>query len=365
MIVVYILGFVYSNIIDKLKVDFTHFAYIPIVLSGIWWGGKAVIVALLLSFMTLWLSQDHNTGLFPLNFIFIPAFFICIAFFVGHLRFKLTSQQKPLGDTENRPPLVKLEGKPVKPVPVAATKMLDGQPVHSAGLAELDEMAAAMAHELNQPLTGIKNYAKNTLYMLDEGAGANEDIRDNLLQISKQVDRSTRIINQLRELARHSEHHFLPLNINDILKESLEFLGPHLAISGINSTVTLGNNLPLIMGDKVRLEQVFVNIITNARQAMEGVEKRHLAVTTYWDNTDPLPVIVQVKDTGRGFSPADTEKLFAPFYTTKNPGQGTGLGLSISLSIIKDHLGHIEAYGESGKGACFTIKLPMASPPNS
>ncbi len=356
------LGFI--NIFYQLKFDFTHFAYIPIVLSGIWWSRKAVIVALILSLITLWLNQGQNTGIFSLNLIFIPIFFIFIALFVGHLSFKLMSPPKAPSHTRHTSPQVRLEEKQAGNIPPSAAKKPDNQLAHSARLAELDEMAAAMAHELNQPLSGIKNYAKNALYMLDEGAGTNDDVRDNLLQISKQVDRSTKIINQLRELARNSEHHFVPLNINDILKESLEFLESHLAISGIESNIVLGDNLPLIMGDKVRLEQVFINIITNARQAMEGVEERRLWVTTYLDNNDPLPLIVQIKDTGRGFSPTDAEKLFAPFYTTKNPGQGTGLGLSISLSIIKDHQGQIETDGEAGKGACFTIKFPLA-PSNS
>lgn len=370
LLIITLLVFVYTlwlasfGIFSKLRFDFTHFAYVPIILSGIWWDRKAIIPAVALALLTMWFSHGQNTGIYPYNPILIAFFFIFIALFIGHLSSKSRSQTRALIDCQTEYLPAKLEANPEKQNLPAITKLPDEPLVHSARLAELDEMAAAMAHELNQPLTGIKNYAKNALYMLDEGAGTNDDVRDNLLQISKQVDRSTRIINQLRELARNSEHHFTLLNINDILKESLEFLGPHLTISGINSNVALGDNLPLIMGDKVRLEQVFINIITNARQAMEGVEERRLLVTSYLDKNDPLPLIIRVKDTGRGFKQADAEKLFAPFYTTKNPGQGTGLGLSISLSIIKDHQGHIEASGEAGKGACFTIKLPVAPSSN-
>jgi C4-dicarboxylate-specific signal transduction histidine kinase len=245
-----------------------------------------------------------------------------------------------------------------KEVLFATAKEHEDQLIHSSRLAELGEMAAAMAHELNQPLTGIKNYSRNAIYMLEEGKGSEEDIRDNLQQISRQVDRSTKIINQLRELARKTEYDFTLININEVVKESLEFLDCHLKLSGVTVKSELANHLPPVWGDKVRLEQVFLNILTNARQAMEGCEKRTLIISTFKEDKEPFPVNVVIRDSGCGFKPQDADKLFTPFYTTKNPGQGTGLGLSISLSIVKSHQGSIEATGEIGKGACFTIKIP-------
>lgn len=360
LVTVQVIALFLANAILHTGIDFSHFAYIPIVLSGIWWDRKAVFVASILGLITIGFHHIYNTSGRFLDILLVPAFFIFIALFIGTLSVKLKTQHKALIETEKKYLMAQLEAEQERTKLAAKAKMQEDQLVHSTRLAELGEMAAAIAHELNQPLTGIKNYAKNTLYMLEEGSGTTEDIKDNLLQISKQVDRSARIINQLRDLARNSERQFLPLNINDIAKESLEFLKPHLMLSGIDTNISLEHPLPLIRGDKVRLEQVLLNIITNARQSMEGVEERHLGIKSYFAEHDPLPVTMEIRDTGHGFRKENAEKLFTPFYTTKKPGHGTGLGLSISLSIVKDHQGIIEAIGEVGRGACFTLKFPLA-----
>jgi len=233
------------------------------------------------------------------------------------------------------------------------------QLVHSTRLAELGEMAAAVAHELNQPLTGIRNFAKNALYMLREHLGSPEDIEGNLDMISEQVDRAARIISQMRELTRPSERQFGPVDINAVVRESVAFLDPQLRLSQVETLLDLAEGLPPIIGERIRLEQVLLNLLNNARQAMEDTDKRHLIVRTWFDAEKSRPVAVQVADTGKGFSREQAEKLFTPFYTTKKPGHGTGLGLSISLSIIKDHNGTIEVDGAPEEGASFTVRLPV------
>jgi signal transduction histidine kinase len=125
--------------------------------------------------------------------------------------------------------------------------------------------------------------------------------------------------------------------------------------------LSLGEELPDILGDRTRLEQVFLNLLTNARQAMEDSTVRRLTVKTYEDSDGIGHIVVEIRDTGRGFDPSDTERIFAPFYSTKGPGKGTGLGLSISLSIIKDHDGSMEAQSTPEKGACFIIRLPIGT----
>jgi len=234
------------------------------------------------------------------------------------------------------------------------------QLVHSTRLAELGEMAAAIAHELNQPLTGIRNFARNAFYMLEKHVGSTDEVKGNLRLISEQVDRASRIINQMRELTRREERQFRLVNINAIIRESIEFLTPQLKLSGVEVALSLADNLPPIMADKIRLEQVFLNLLTNARQAMEDSEQRHLTVRTYLDAGNESPVVTEVEDTGRGFAAEDAEKLFRPFFSTKKAGHGTGLGLSISLSIIKDHNGAIDVVGAPGKGAKFTVRLPLS-----
>jgi PAS domain S-box-containing protein len=237
------------------------------------------------------------------------------------------------------------------------------QLVHSTRLAEMGEMAAGVAHELNQPLTGIKNFARNAAYMLDEGVGNTEEIKENLRLISSQVDRASKIISQMRELARRTERHLSPVDINNTLRESIEFVMPQLKLSGVEVAFDLSPDLPEVTGDRIRLEQVFLNLLTNARQAMEEAPERQLRVTTRYDPDGTWPVVVEVVDTGKGFAPDVAEKLFQPFFSTKKASHGTGLGLSISLSIIKDHRGTIEAVGAEGEGATFIVRLPVGEPP--
>lgn len=239
------------------------------------------------------------------------------------------------------------------------TEKQEEQLVHSSRLAELGEMAAAIAHELNQPLTGIRNFARNAFYMIDRDAGSPTEVKENLRLISEQVDRSSKIINQMRELTRRSEQQFVAADVNSILKESVEFLSPQLKLSGVEVTLDLADDLPKVMGDRIRLEQVFLNLLTNARQAMEETQHRRLSVKTLLEEGNDCLVVVEIQDTGKGFAPEDAEKLFTPFFSTKKPGHGTGLGLSISLRIIRDHEGRIEAGGELGKGATFTVRLPV------
>jgi histidine kinase len=236
----------------------------------------------------------------------------------------------------------------------------EAQLVHSTRLAELGEMAAGISHELNQPLTGIRNFAKNALYMIDNRAGALEDVAQNLRLISDQVDRASKIINKMREITRRSELHSTELDVNNVLRESVEFLTPQMRLAGVRVGLDLDENLPSIRGDRIRLEQVFLNILTNAKQAMETVLERQLTVRSYYNAGGACPVVVEIEDTGKGFDPKDTDKLFTPFYTTKASGHGTGLGLSISLNIVKDHGGFIKAVGRPGKGAVFTVGFPRS-----
>jgi len=236
------------------------------------------------------------------------------------------------------------------------------QLIHSTRLAEMGEMAAGVAHELNQPLTSIKNFAKNAAYMLDEQAGNLDDVRENLHMIAGQVDRAARIINQMRELARRSEQYLALVDINVALRDSVRFVMPQMRLSGVDVVLQLADALPPVLGDRIRLEQVFLNLLMNARHAMEEAPVRRLTLRTRHEPEGEWPILVEVADTGHGFSPEVAEKLFTPFFSTKKAGQGTGLGLSISLGIIKDHGGAIDAEGAGGQGATFRVRLPAAQP---
>ena len=229
---------------------------------------------------------------------------------------------------------------------------------HSTRLAELGEMAAAISHELNQPLTGIRNYARNAFYMIEKKAGSEEEVKGNLRLISDQVDRAARIINEMRELTRRSENIFATLDVNGVLRECLEFLVPQMKLAEVELSLSLAAELPPVWGDRIRLAQVFLNLLTNARQAMDGAASRRLTVSSRRDNRPGLPVVIEITDTGKGFSDEQARELFQPFYTTRKGGHG--LGLSISRAIIQDHKGVIEATGTPGVGATFRIRLPAA-----
>jgi PAS domain S-box-containing protein len=241
---------------------------------------------------------------------------------------------------------------------VELSRRQEEQLEHSTRLAELGEMAAAISHELNQPLTGIRNYARNAYYMIDQNAGGESEVKNNLRLISEQVDRAARIISQMRELTRRSDSVFNLLELNSVIRESVEFLLPQMRLSEVTVSLPLSEELPPIRGDRIRLAQVFLNLLSNARQAMEGVPVRRLTVVSRREPAAALPVVVEVSDTGKGFSDEQARRLFQPFYTTRKGGHG--LGLSISRAIIQDHKGTIEATGAPGTGATFTIRLPAA-----
>jgi len=245
----------------------------------------------------------------------------------------------------------------VKVYDVTERKRAEEQLMHSSRLAELGEMAASVAHELNQPLTGIRNWAKNAAYMIENAVGDSSEVAENLALISEQVDRASKIINQMRDLTRRADQDLQLLDIDSVVRQAVDFLDHQFKLSGIEVALDLAEDLPDVIGVRVRLEQVFLNIMTNARQSMEEVEDRRLTVRT---GAEGQEVIVEIADTGKGFSPADRDRIFAPFYSTKKPGHGTGLGLSISESIVEQHGGRIEASSEEGAGARFIVRLPAA-----
>jgi C4-dicarboxylate-specific signal transduction histidine kinase len=236
-------------------------------------------------------------------------------------------------------------------------KQQEEQLVHSARLAELGELAASVAHEVNQPLTGIRNYARNAVYMIENQVGEREDLLDNLNRIAAQVDRAAQIIRLLQQLSRRSDREKEPIELNELLNECVEFLETKLRLAGVQVELDLDEDLPLFTGDRIRIEQVFLNLLTNALHALDQVERRRLVIRTSREADERL--MIEFSDSGVGFENSDRQKLFRPFYTTKQNGQGTGLGLPISLSVVEEHHGTIEANGELGQGATFKIRLPI------
>ena len=240
------------------------------------------------------------------------------------------------------------------------------QLIQTSKMATLGEMATGVAHELNQPLSVIKT-ASN--YLMKK-VRKKEQIKDEILftmaeEIDGHVDRATKIINHMRQFGRKSELELERIEINKVLKSAFEIFSQQLKVRGIDVEWHTMEDLPDIMADPNRLEQVFINLLINARDAIEERwgnmeykpgDKKISLITEYKDRK----VTVKVCDTGTGIPKSILDKIFDPFFTTKKVGDGTGLGLSISYGIIKDCGGSITAEsGDDNPGACFIITFPV------
>ena len=238
----------------------------------------------------------------------------------------------------------------------------------AAKLATLGEMATGVAHELNQPLSVIKTSSSFCRSKIEKNESIKPEILHRLLvKIDSNVDRASKIITHMRDFSRKSDANLEPVDVNFILSKAYEIFSQQLKVRGIDVTWDLGENLPPAMADPGRLEQVFINLLINARDAIE--EKTKL---DYQGNLQPKRIhiqslasgnnglIIEIKDTGTGIPEQVAEKIFQPFFTTKEVGRGTGLGLSISYGIIKESKGKIRIKETSPEGTVFQIILPGA-----
>jgi PAS domain S-box-containing protein len=242
----------------------------------------------------------------------------------------------------------------------------EAQLIQASKMTTLGTMAAGMAHEINQPLNVIQVCADFFSKMIKKGMPINnEDLKSMANDISKNVQRASGIIKHMRDFARQSEVVKTKVNINDPIKDVFKVLGHQLKVHQIELDLDLDPELPCIMADHNRLEQVFINLVTNAVDAMDkkGDElgdmdwERLLKIKSFAENGQ---VVVTVTDTGTGIPSEIIDKIFEPFFTTKEVGKGTGLGISISYGIIKDYNGTIEIKSEVDKGTTFEIKFPVS-----
>ncbi len=247
------------------------------------------------------------------------------------------------------------------------TKRLEAeqQLIQASKMATLGEMATGVAHELNQPLSVIKTASSYFMKKVLK----KERIKDEILftmaeEIDSHVDRATKIINHMRQFGRKSDLELEKTQIDKVLKSAFEIFSQQLKVRGIEVVWDIQEDLPLIMADPGRLEQVFINLLINARDAIDDKwENREyqpgdkkITLTTRVENNQ---VIVKVCDTGTGIPHGIADKIFEPFFTTKKVGKGTGLGLSISYGIIKECGGEIRAASGTGTGACFIATFPI------
>ncbi len=241
------------------------------------------------------------------------------------------------------------------------------QLVQAGKMATLGEMATGVAHELNQPLSVIKTASSFFIKKVSRNETIPAETLETLArEIDGHVDRATKIINHMRQFGRKSEGMLKPVQVADVLTSAFELFNQQLKLREIEVNWEIERNLPPIMADYGRLEQVLINLMINARDA---IEKRWTGATALEPGRKRITltaafqhgkVLVAVRDTGGGVPEAIAEKIFEPFFTTKTVGKGTGLGLSISYGIVKEFGGSIEVEAGNADGACFRLLFPPA-----
>ncbi len=221
-------------------------------------------------------------------------------------------------------------------------------------LSSIGLLAAGVAHEVNTPLTGVSSYTQMLLGMIPE-----TDPKHALLRkVQKQTDRASNIVGNLLNFSRTGNAtEFVEINVNKLLDDTLQLLEPQFRQTEIEIVKNYATAPPKIFGNAGKLQQVFTNLIINARDAMFGSGGSITLKTDFENNGE---IIVEVSDTGSGIAPENIGKIYDPFFTTKGVGSGTGLGLAVSYGIVQEHAGMITAISEVGEGTTFRIVFPVA-----
>jgi two-component system NtrC family sensor kinase len=238
---------------------------------------------------------------------------------------------------------------------ISNEKQLQQQLIQSEKLSAIGELISGIAHELNNPLTGVMGYSQ----LLQLRKDLDDRAKDNLLKINNLALRCQKIVQNLLSFARKQKPERTMSDINDILEKTVELRSYEFQVNNIDITRNLDRNLPRTIADAHQLQQVFLNILTNAEQAMlEAHGKGRLTIRTLTD-AQHSRIIVEIIDDGPGIAENYLTRIFDPFFTTKEVGKGTGLGLSLSYGMIKEHGGNIYARSTLGEGATFVIELPI------
>jgi two-component system C4-dicarboxylate transport sensor histidine kinase DctB len=232
--------------------------------------------------------------------------------------------------------------------------------VQAGKLAALGQMSAALSHEFNQPLAAVKAYADNAATFLDRGRA--DEARKNVSHISDMADRMASISKHLRNFARRPQEKIGPIPLFPVIEDAVALMAPRLSAAQATIEFTPAEGQPWVMGGRVRLQQVIVNLLSNALDALGGRTELPITIATTQTETGWQ---IAVRDHGPGFEADALSKVFDPFFTTKEPGQGLGLGLSVSYNIIKDFGGTLLARTHPEGGAEFTIDLVTAGAPET
>jgi histidine kinase len=242
--------------------------------------------------------------------------------------------------------------------------MAEQQLIQAGKMATLGEMATGIAHELNQPLSVIKTASGFLRRKAENRDQIQEDIlRTMAEEIDNHVDRASKIIGHMRDFGRKSDVAKEKVQVNHVLRRAVDFFKQQLKLREIEVVEDFHEDLPPVLANPNRLEQVFVNLLINARDAIEkkgaqGDHKEETKRITLKTKAEDGMVTIEVTDTGTGIPEAILHRIFEPFFTTKKVGKGTGLGLSISYGIVHDYDGTIRVESKEGEGATFFIRFP-------
>ena len=232
--------------------------------------------------------------------------------------------------------------------------------VQAGKLAALGQMSAALSLEINQPRAAARNYADSAAILMDRGELPHA--RENVTQILALIDRIAAIGQHLRNVARKPNEKLVAVALPAVVADTLMIAAPRLTAAGAEVAVDLPPDLPPVRAGAVRLQQVLVNLVTNAADAVEGRADRRIDLSA---RAEGGQVAIRIRDRGPGVAPAIAERIFDPFFTTKGIGAGLGLGLSITYNIVRDFGGEIGVEtlpAAEGGGACFTLRLNAALP---
>jgi C4-dicarboxylate-specific signal transduction histidine kinase len=232
------------------------------------------------------------------------------------------------------------------------------QLVQAGKLATLGELTTGVAHELNNPLNNIGLFVGNVIDQLRLGEGELEQLVADLEKAMEQVRKATSIISHLRTFGRVAPVEVTPVDVDDVIERSLLLMHEQLRLRGIEIELDLCPDEMTVVGNPIQLEQVFINLLTNARDALENSRRKVIRISS---SRDDERIRVAFADTGPGIAPDVRQRIFDPFFTTKEVGAGTGLGLSITYSILKEYGGEISVESRPGRGAKFLVELPIAS----
>jgi PAS domain S-box-containing protein len=230
---------------------------------------------------------------------------------------------------------------------------------HATRVTTLGELTASIAHEVNQPLAGIVTNAEASLRWLAHAPPRLDEVGRSVERIIGNADRASGVIRRIRDLAKKATPEMARLDINDVIEEALLLVQREALSNRMELRLALASDLPPVLGDRVQLQQVIINLAINGMEAMASINDRprRLAIRSHLHEGDR--VLVSVQDFGVGIDPENANRLFSAFYTTK--AHGMGMGLSISRSIIEAHGGRIWATGDLGSGATFQFTLPTAA----